>query len=243
MVKKPQNLNSRVFSHPEIGDILIRKRAGSVAIRISVHPERGVKVTIPYFTTFYSAVKFITEKQDWILSSMKRQKEKSAAREIPLGEGNIIRTINREIRFEETPQANRIKILRKENHTIINHPEDISREALSAAVIKELRREAAIYLPGRTEALARLYGFAYNTVFLKNNRTNWGSCSRLNNINLNIHLMRLDAEMADFVILHELCHLKHRNHGAGFHRLLDKLCDGREKEFSARLRKEFPGAL
>jgi predicted metal-dependent hydrolase len=48
--------------------------------------------------------------------------------------------------------------------------------------------------------------------------------------------MRLTEEIADFVILHELCHLKHRNHGADFHKLLNKLCDGNEKLYSKQLR-------
>lgn len=237
------NFNSRIFSHPRIGDILIRKRVGSAAIRISVHPASGVRVTIPYFTSFSSAVKFITGKQEWILSAMERQREKSAARAIPLGEGNIIRTITSEIGFEVSPTAKRVKAIREENRTTIIYPKEIQRKMLADAVIKELRREAAQYLPARTEELARLHGFRYNNVFLKNNRTNWGSCSKLNNINLNIHLMRLDREVAEFVILHELCHLKHRNHGAGFHRLLDSLCSGREKELSGKLKKEIPGAL
>ena len=242
-MSKQQNLNSRIFSHPRIGEILIRKRVGSVAIRISVHHSRGVTATIPWFTTFSSAVRFITVKEEWILSAIERQREKSIKKEIPLGEGSIVHTINREIRFEIVPQAEKIKILRKEGFTIIKHPGNISRKELSAAVIKELRREAAFYLPSRTGELAELYGFEYNRIFLKNNRTNWGSCSRLKNINLNIHLMRLDKEMADFVILHELCHLKHHNHKVAFHKLLDSLCNGREKEFSKRLRRESPGAI
>ena len=208
-----------------------------------MHPARGVRVTIPYFTSFSSAVKFITGKQEWILSTMERQREKSAARVIPLGEGNIIRTITSEIGFEVSSTAKRIKAIREENRTTIIYPKEIQRKMLADAVIKELRREAAQYLPVRTEELARLYGFRYNNVFLKNNRTNWGSCSKLNNINLNIHLMRLDRDVADFVILHELCHLKHRNHGTGFHRLLDSLCSGCEKELSRRLKKEIPGAI
>ncbi|MDD3990473.1 MAG: DUF45 domain-containing protein, partial [Bacteroidales bacterium] len=149
------NFNSRILSHPRIGDILIRKRVGSAAIRISVHPARGVRVTIPYFTSFSSAVKFITGKQEWILSTMERQREKSAARVIPLGEGNIIRTITSEIGFEVSSTAKRIKAIREENRTTIIYPKEIQRKMLADAVIKELRREAAQYLPVRTEELAR----------------------------------------------------------------------------------------
>ncbi|NMB36996.1 MAG: M48 family metallopeptidase, partial [Bacteroidales bacterium] len=63
------------------------------------------------------------------------------------------------------------------------------------------------------------------------------------NISLNIHLMRLSPELADFVIIHELCHLVHRNHGPQFHSLLNSICKGREREFTRMLKKESPQVL
>lgn len=100
-----------------------------------------------------------------------------------------------------------------------------------------LRAEAKAWLVPRLEELASRHGFTYNRVFIKNNVSNWGSCSTKGNINLNMQLMRLPEELRDYVILHELCHLKELNHGAGFHTLLDSLCDGREKELRSQLRR------
>jgi len=102
----------------------------------------------------------------------------------------------------------------------------------SGPQIEKLRSEAKAYLPGRLAQLAEQYGFAYKRVFIKNNRSNWGSCSTKGNINLNLQLMRLPGELQDYVILHELCHLAHPNHGPEFHKLLGSLCDER------RLHKE-----
>ncbi|MGN0188277.1 MAG: M48 family metallopeptidase [Candidatus Cryptobacteroides sp.] len=95
---------------------------------------------------------------------------------------------------------------------------------LSEQEILELRRLAKEWLPARLEMLATKYGFNYGRVAIKNNRTNWGSCSARNNINLNLHLMRLPQHLRDYVILHELCHLRHHNHGEKFHILLEELC-------------------
>ncbi len=53
------------------------------------------------------------------------------------------------------------------------------------------------------------------------------------NINLNINLVRLPHELRDYVFLHELCHLRHMNHGPEFHALLESLCPGH-----LQLRKE-----
>lgn len=90
--------------------------------------------------------------------------------------------------------------------------------------IEEMRRQAKEVLPLRLEELAVRYGFVYNKVTIKHNSTNWGSCSARNNINLNLNLMRLPSLLRDYVILHELCHLRHHDHGQAFHLLLEHLC-------------------
>ena len=114
----------------------------------------------------------------------------------------------------------------------------VVRRARRKAVPDEtLRAEAKAWLIPRLEELARENAFTYNKVFIKNNVSNWGSCSTKGNINLNMHLMRLPEELRDYVILHELCHLQQMNHGPEFHTLLDSLCGGREKELRTELRK------
>lgn len=103
--------------------------------------------------------------------------------------------------------------------------------------IEKMREEAGKILVPKLEAAARKHGFGYNRVAIKNNRSNWGSCSSKGNINLNMRLILLPEHLQDYVILHELCHLVHPNHGKDFHSLLDRLCEGREKEFRKELRK------
>ena len=92
------------------------------------------------------------------------------------------------------------------------------------AKFEPLRKEARAVLPARLAELAGKYGFEYNRVFLKHNRSNWGSCSSKQNINLNITLVLLPEDLRTMVLLHELCHLRHMNHGAEYHALLDSLC-------------------
>ena len=79
--------------------------------------------------------------------------------------------------------------------------------------------------------------FRYNRVAIKNNSSNWGSCSTKRNINLNMNLVRLPEELMDYVIAHELCHLVYPNHSERFHALLNAITDGKEKTLAARLRK------
>lgn len=90
--------------------------------------------------------------------------------------------------------------------------------------IEKLRAIAKAELPARLKELADRYGFIYNRVAIKRNSTNWGSCSAKNNINLNLNLVRLPQVLRDYVLLHELCHLRHHDHGDAFHLLLEHLC-------------------
>ncbi len=116
------------------------------------------------------------------------------------------------------------------------------RKRRKAVPDETLRAEAKAWLVPRLAQLASEHGFRYNKVFIKNNVSNWGSCSTKGNINLNMQLMRLPEELRDYVMLHELCHLKQLNHGPEFHALLDSLCGGREKELRRQLRQYHIGA-
>ena len=96
--------------------------------------------------------------------------------------------------------------------------------AEQAAEVERLRIQAKAALPPRLAELAALHGFTYNTVRIKHNVSNWGSCSELGNINLNLNLMRVPEHLRDYVMLHELCHLRYMNHGTEFHALLEEVC-------------------
>ena len=102
--------------------------------------------------------------------------------------------------------------------------------------VEKLRSEAKESHPPRLRELADFHGFQYNRVFIKNNISNWGSCSSKGNINLNLRLVTLPEELRDYVILHELCHLKYLNHGKGFHALLEKVCPG-HRELAKELKQ------
>lgn len=100
---------------------------------------------------------------------------------------------------------------------------------------ERLRAEAKAFLPVRLRELADAGGFSYNAVRIKHNVSNWGSCSVKGNINLNLNLMRLPAELQDYVMIHELCHLRYMNHGPEFHALLESLCPN-HRELRRQLR-------
>src|SRR3990170_2379890 len=102
-------------------------------------------------------------------------------------------------------------------------------------------REARKLLVARLGELSRQHGLPYNRVSIRNQRTRWGSCSSKNNINLNIKLFLLPAELRDYVILHELIHTKIKSHGSEFYVELGRLV-GKARVLKASL-NSYKGVL
>ena len=100
-------------------------------------------------------------------------------------------------------------------------------------VDKQVAKE---FLEGRIKELADQFGFVYNRVTIRNQKTRWGSCSGKNNINLNMQLMNTPNHLIDYVILHELVHTKIKNHSPLFWGSLDKYV-GNAKAIDKELKK------
>jgi len=78
------------------------------------------------------------------------------------------------------------------------------------------RGQARSKLLRRTREIAQTYGYSYNRIFIRSQRTRWGSCSSKNNISLNIKLVKIPEELIDYVIVHELVHTRIKNHKIDF---------------------------
>jgi predicted metal-dependent hydrolase len=89
-------------------------------------------------------------------------------------------------------------------------------------------------ITARLRYLAKKHGFKYEKVTVRNQRTRWGSCSTKGNISLNIKLIALPAELADYILLHELVHTRVHNHSSKFWKELDKYV-GNGKALAARM--------
>lgn len=95
---------------------------------------------------------------------------------------------------------------------------------LRPAIETYLRRLAVEELPQRALELAALHQFQVRRVSVRNQRSRWGSCSRLGTVSLNWRLVQTPAFVRDYIILHELAHLKHMNHSRRFWDEVERLC-------------------
>ena len=102
--------------------------------------------------------------------------------------------------------------------------------------VTALRRVASENLPRRLDYLSRRFNFCYNGVSLRDSHSRWGSCSSRGNISLSIYLQLLPEHLADYVMLHELCHTVEMNHSPRFWELMDNVTDGKSKQLRHELK-------
>ncbi|MEK7562499.1 MAG: M48 family metallopeptidase [Patescibacteria group bacterium] len=84
------------------------------------------------------------------------------------------------------------------------------------------RELARIFVENRISYFNKIYKFEINRVVIKNTSTRWGSCSKKRNLNFNYKIIFLRPELADYLIVHELCHLGELNHSRKFWGLVKK---------------------
>jgi predicted metal-dependent hydrolase len=98
------------------------------------------------------------------------------------------------------------------------------RQDVRAVLQDRWRALAARELPPRCLALARAHGLSPASVRVRDQRSRWGACSGKGAITLNWRLLQMPPDVADYVMLHELAHLRQPNHSRRFWREVDALC-------------------
>lgn len=84
----------------------------------------------------------------------------------------------------------------------------------------EHKERALVLARARLEYFNTFYNFSFNKINIKNQKTRWGSCSMKGNLNFNYKIALLPSHLADYIIVHELCHLKEFNHSRKFWNLV-----------------------
>lgn len=137
--------------------------------------------------------------------------------------------------------AKALRFLDEKAEWVLQMREKVAERAMEGAdhsteQIEALRKRAKSTLPAMVERLAQQHGFSYGRVTIRATRSKWGCCTSKNNLSLSLFLMTLPTHLQEFVVLHELCHTVHHNHSAAFHELLNKMTNGKEREFDRQLK-------
>lgn len=216
-------MTAKTIHIEHVGDVTFAVNERSRRIRLSIKSDGGIVVSMPESVPYRDAVSFVESKADWI----RKHKTKIQARSTVFAPESCFKT-----RFHKLAitKGNTDKVYNRVGNGVIqifipervNHEQPRIQEFIKNTLIDVMRWEAKIYLPKRLKELAGKHGFKYQNVSIKNASTRWGSCSSVNNINLNLHLMRIPEHLIDYVLLHELVHTVVKNHGEKFWLLLEQ---------------------
>ncbi|MBP3228363.1 MAG: M48 family metallopeptidase [Bacteroidaceae bacterium] len=150
----------------------------------------------------------------------------------PITEGFAFATDLASFRFARDAQHTHAHVSRNGAHIVFYLPaafdmrQRTAQTWLHAAVREQLRAAARTAIVPRLAELAREHGYRYKRVFVKDLASRWGSCSELGNINLNLWLLVLPSRYVDYVLKHELAHLRELNHGPRFWAEVDRMTGG-----------------
>ena len=176
----------------------------------------AVRVTIPRGGNLAEAQKFVERNTAWLVGALERaaakQKERTA-----WDFGSEVLFLGEKVRIERS-ESGTIRLGESEL------PSPSANQTVQGVVQAWMQRRALQVLPERTLHFAGVHALQVRRITLRSQKTRWGSCSSKGAISLNWRLIQTPSFAQDYVILHELMHLRHMNHSAKFWEAVEQVC-------------------
>lgn len=199
--------------HTERVEFVRMRRARRYIMR--VRPDGTLRVTIPRGGSRAEAVAFMERHVGWIARERSRVRQERAPVVWTHGSTVLLRGISQVIQVESTAAG---PVARYAGRLV---PVE-SASNVRPEIERDLRTLAAGFLPQRLKELADRHALQFTRVSIRNQRSRWGSCARSGAIALNFRLVQMPPEVCDYVLIHELMHLKQQNHGRRFWALVER---------------------
>jgi predicted metal-dependent hydrolase len=187
---------------------------------LRVLPDGTARVTIPRRGSRSEAERFVNTQQRWIEQQQLRRLDLQARRAASPIDPHLVLLRGESIKLEPQLDAER-PFVRFGDLTL---PLTSADEEPRRAVVRHLRALAATELPPRLMELAAQHALTVKRVSIRNQRARWGSCSSEGRISLNWRLVQMPDAVRDYVLLHELMHLREPNHSRRFWRHVAAVC-------------------
>ncbi len=207
-------------------DYIVKKSNRKKKLTIRISPQSQVIVSCPKFISNKRIDHFIQQNLSWIQQKIKEQQKTQSY----FFDQNFIRIFGKKyIKSTDFKEQNSVKTYIQDNQIIISHFMPISKQKQSKTINKYLKSTATRYLIPRTHQMGQKMNIKFNKISIKKQKTRWGSCSSLGNLNFNWRLVHFDIPIIDYVIIHELAHRVHLNHSKTFWSLVGQYCPQYQK--------------
>ncbi|HEY1092579.1 MAG TPA: SprT family zinc-dependent metalloprotease [Burkholderiaceae bacterium] len=210
-------LHDRRGAHP-VSYELKRARRRSIGFVVALD---GLKVSAPRWVTIADIEQALSDKGDWILRKLVEQRERRARLEsarIEWREGGVLPYLGRPLTLVFAAQARSVELVEDETgrRLLLNLPPHAESPQVRDAVQAWLQRQAKALFAERCAHFSAELGVNMKSMRLSSAQTRWGSASADGSIRLNWRLIHYALPTIDYVVAHELAHLKEMNHSPRF---------------------------
>jgi hypothetical protein len=203
---------------------IIKRSARAKHVRLEVRQETGLTVVVPNSYKLKHLPALLESKGNWILDKLTKYRQvQSLSDEKEPKSGDTISYLGRNlevVKRQNCRNANSIKLER--NRLVVDIGSASSR--LNLVLEQWYRMQAAKLINERADKLSARLGLTYNRIIIRGQKTRWGSCSHKGNLSFNWKLIMAPEPVIDYVIIHELAHLKEMNHTKRFWELVAEHC-------------------
>ena len=198
----------------EVLPLLIRRHSRAKRICLRYNPtQHAISLTLPKNTHVSSGLDFLVAKSEWLVDTLGEQPRKKQIKP-----GAVIPLLGERIRIRHDARL-RGWLLDEESLTIGHAREEFHLRA--SATIKNIARNEITEL---AERYAAHIGKRIARISVRDTRSRWGSCSSTGSLNFSWRLVFAPREVMEYVVAHEVAHLRHMNHSAAFWALVEFLC-------------------
>lgn len=196
-------------------EIIRSKRRKTMALAVG---NGTVKVRMPARLALHHAERFIEQKQHWIKAKLAQN---PPIEDRLYRDGETLPFLGNLLTLRISPGNGKNQVRREDDNLFITSRQKLpSQSALKKQVTDWYKQQAGDYLSRRTNELAISSGLRPASVEVKTYKARWGSCTISGKVQLNWKLVMAPTAIIDYVIIHELCHLKQHNHSPAFWQLV-----------------------
>jgi predicted metal-dependent hydrolase len=159
----------------------------------------------------------------WIVDNLDRYGLSDEKHARPIKAGDLLPYLGRNMKIETQENASEVGTVRLGEASLVVCTAPGATQ-LRLPLEKWYREQARNKIEPMVEGFSRRMGLQYNRVTLKGQRTLWGSCSRKRNLNFNWRLIMTPEPVIEYVVVHELAHLKQMNHSRRFWEIVEMYC-------------------
>jgi predicted metal-dependent hydrolase len=201
----------------------LERSSRSKRLRIVADIEVGIRLIAPERVSLRECERFMYSQKEWILvqwERMQKQRVKQAKLFQPFLEKNSVVYLGKEYQLVVDVGVRHWPPVSVEDDVLIVHcvKADLAEKILE----RWYRQQAKAVIAGALEKYRALMGVKYNELTIKDQKTRWGSCSSKGNLNFSWRLILAPKSVLDYVVVHELAHLREMNHSARFWSVVEK---------------------